>query len=147
MASAKPMFKIVVVGEPKLTIVEDAMEVFKREAKGAVREASEELLRAVKAQLRKHKYPPAAAPGAPPAMRFEEPPYLMASFKTLRIRVTKYAVFGGVYSNHEGAARLEYGATDIRGIKTYPHPYLAPALADAEPSVTNILGRVLDERD
>jgi hypothetical protein len=136
-------FKIVVTGEPNVNIVhEAALTAFKKEARSAMRESQEELLRAVKAQLRKSKDPP-APPGQPPALRFEDQPFLMSSFRTMRVRVRKFSVTGGVFSDHPGAGRLEYGATDIRGITTFPHPYLGPAMKDAEPRIHNILSRVL----
>lgn len=143
----RQFFRIVVLGDPKKkdgeAVAEDALKVFQREAKSAMREASDELLRAVHSQLRKSTTPP-AAPGQPPAYRGEVPT-LMGSFKRITARATRTSVSGGVQSSHPGAGRLEWGGTDSRGVHTFPHPYLSPAVEAAEPSVHNILSRVLEE--
>ena len=133
--------KLVVRGDPReVPVTEDALKAFNAESRAAMSEASDDLLRAVRSQLRRSHYPPSAQPGAPPALRGGE---LMGSFKKMRITVSKYKVRGGVESRHPGAGRQEYGGVDKQGIRTFPHPYLGPAAREAQASIENILSRML----
>lgn len=144
--------RIIIYGDPKYVPTDEAaLKAFNLEAKGAVREAVEDLHRAVKAQLRKNKFPPSAASGEPPAygggqLKVESKQQtLMSSFRRTRVTVSKTRVRGGIESYHSGAARLEYGWVDKNGIRTFPHPYLDPAAREVEPSVDNIMSRILTD--
>jgi hypothetical protein len=74
----------------------------------------------------------AAAPGAPPRERtgdlgksiMREPATAIASRKGARGVTTRVLV------TDPGGARQEFGDIDVRGIRTFPHPFLRPAFED-----------------
>lgn len=144
------MYRIVIRGEPReKPIDEEALAAFDRECRAAMGEAVEDLHRAVKVQLRKNKFPPSAREGSPPAFgggfrpSGRRQPSLMASFRRLKIRKSRGRISGGIESRHPGAARLEYGAWDTSGTRTFAHPYLGPAQEEAEPGIENIFSRIV----
>lgn len=52
---------------------------------------------------------------------------LIASVRQLNTMVKPTIAETGVHVRDPGAARLEWGATDVRGIRTYPHPFVRPS--------------------
>lgn len=131
--------KIQVTGA-KVDLADELEEAFLEPAKQGVREAAEHFRDVTQRLLRKRKAPPAAAPGEAPAMRMGD---LARSIKVLPVRVRGRVVSSGIRSDDPGAARLERGFTDSRGIRTFPHPFLAPAAVEAEPGITAILERLI----
>lgn len=127
--------KLKVYGAP-LTLADELEESFQANAKAGLTQCGEVLLGNVRGQLRRRKGPEPAPEGQPPA---EQGGKLSQSFRRLPTRVRGRSASSGVESNHPGAARLEWGATDKRGIRTFPHPYLAPAAEASEPEITRIL--------
>lgn len=67
--------------------------------------------------------PSPAAPGEPPGELLGE---LRASLRKLPLRVLRWSVRSGIETRHPGANRLEFGKTDSKGRKTFPHPYVRP---------------------
>lgn len=119
-----------------LDLADELEEEFRRNARGALDKCGEVLLKNVRANLARRKGPDAAPQGEPPAMQEGD---LSRSFRRLPTRVKGRVASSGVESAHPGAARLEWGKTDSRGIRTFPHPYLAPAQEASEAEITEIL--------
>ena len=70
-----------------------------------------------------------APPGQPPAKVEGE---LLRSIKLPAVKRKPWGAEAAIHVDHPGANRLEYGARDVRGIATHPHPYAAPALASKQ---------------
>ena len=138
------MIRIEVSGPP-LDIAKDAEKQFRKDARKAIGQAGTVLLREVKKQLRRTSSRETAGPGEPPARRTGE---LIRSFRRLRPRVRTRAgatvATSGVKSTHPGAGRVEYGGVDRRGIRTFPHPYIGPAIDAAEAEVERLLTQVIE---
>lgn len=132
------MIRVEVTGPP-LDIAKDAEKQYRREASRVLGRSATILLREVKQQLRRTT---GGEPqeGAPPVKRSGD---LARSFRRLRPRVRKNVATSGVKSSHPGAGRLEYGGVDSRGIRTFPHPYLGPAIARVEGEITRMLEDVV----
>lgn len=128
-----------------------ALAAFQAEARGAMVEASRILLAntvewAAKSGLR---------PAGETNYRQGQPPFvgtgkrkrrhLFESFDHLPIRVTPEAVVGGIKTDDPGAARVEWGATDSRGIRTYPHPFMNPAAEESEEPIGKIFDAMLED--
>lgn len=130
---------------------EDQLKLFQSQGRRGMNAASRVLLGYVRDWLRISvgTYDPAQAHqryGLPPQQNPQTPTaeQLAESFKTINTRVAKYRITGGVYSAHPGAARVEWGTTDVRGITTDPHPYMNPATKEAEPVIHQILEGILE---
>jgi hypothetical protein len=132
--------KVVVYGG-RLDLADELEEEFHAQAKDAVYEAAGLLLGEVERvlHLRIGTLATAAPPGEPPEF---DTGALAASFKRLPPRIKGRIASSGIGSDDPGANRLEFGKTDIRGIRTMPHPFVAPAIkAMDEP-----IGRLLQAR-
>lgn len=127
--------KLMVTGAP-LNLADELEEEFQKNARVAMTRCADVLLRNVRTNLRKRKGPEPAPEGQPPA---EQEGELSQSFRRLPTRVKGRYASSGVESAHPGAARLEWGKTDVRGVRTFPHPYLAPAAEESEAEITAIL--------
>lgn len=121
----------------------DAEKQFRKDARKAIRDCVSPLLANVKTRLQQKRTRVAAArPGQPPALHFGR---LLKSFKRLPLKIGRYKASGGVYSDHPGAGRLEFGETDATGVRTFPHPYLEPAQRETEGQIDKRLETFLDE--
>ena len=129
--------KVKVYGD-KLDLADELQEEFHQQAKDVAAEAADILLGEVKTllKLRIGSLQTAAPEGQPPEF---DTGALEKSFKKIPPRVKGRVASSGVQSNDPGANRLEYGATDSRGIRTLPHPYVRPALANVEEKVTRLV--------
>lgn len=104
-------------------------------------EAAAMLLAEVQRNLQRRKGPDAAPAGEPPAEHTGE---LAASYKVIKARsLGDGRVRSGIQSRHPGAARVEFGATDVRGITTKPHPYVRPAEEAMQQPITALLEAAL----
>jgi len=128
--------KVVVYGD-RIDLADELEEEFHAVAKDVVTEGAEKLLREVRAllRLRAGTFRTAAPEGQPPEYDVGD---LFRSFRLIPARVRGRSVSAGIQSDDPGANRVEFGATDTRGIRTLPHPYLRPALANVEPLVTEL---------
>lgn len=125
-----------------IDLADELEEEFHLPAREAVREGADILLGDVVRRLRqRHGTRQTVAPaGQPPE---EDTGLLSESFSRLPVRITGRVVSGGIQSSHPGANRLEFGATDVRGVRTFPHPYLRPAMEAVELPITRLLERWL----
>jgi hypothetical protein len=132
--------KVVVHGEV-LDLADELQDDFHRDAKAVVEEGAGMLLGDVQRRLRQRSgtFRTAAPEGEAPEFDVGD---LYRSFKLIAPRVTGRVATSGIRSDHPGANRLEYGKTDVRGIRTLPHPYLRPAMEAMEEPI----GRLLQER-
>ena len=156
--------------EQALTMEQYADQAFKKNARRALQQASQVLLRNTQYQLRRRKgngIP--SAPGEPPAMQTGA---LAKSFKRLRVRLRRNYGSSGVTSDDPGAYVLEWGTTVassgafkvagrtgrklanrfLRGLapvlgqgvyRIAPRPYLKPASDDSEQQITEVLEAVI----
>lgn len=164
------MIKLGVTVPPgQITMMDYADQSFKKNARGALKRSSDELLKHVQYQLRRRRGPTPSAPGEPPAMQTGK---LAKSFKRLRVKLRKGYGSSGVTSDHPGAYVLEWGSTVasraamkiggrrgrrlanafLRGLapiigggvwRVAPRPYLGPASEEADPEITRILEAVV----
>ncbi len=123
-----------------IDLAEELRDGFHDAAADAAREAGEMLTNEVRRLLaiRSGTAATAAPEGEPPE---RDTGALLAAVKRLRIRRYTRTVTSGVQVNHPGAARLEWGATDATGRRTFAHPYLRAALANVEGPITEMLER------
>jgi hypothetical protein len=119
--------KVFVHGD-KLDLADELLEEFHADAKGAVGEAADILLGAVRANLQRGGDGPSVGKGD-----------LLKSMKRIAPSVKGAVASSGIRSNDPGANRVEYGAVDVRGIRTLPHPYVRPAMASTEPQIDALL--------
>jgi len=129
-------------GDEKLDLADELRDEFHAVAKEAVRDGAQLLLREVDRLLTlRHGTPQTAAPeGEPPE---QDTAGLVRSWDLVNPRVRGDMVQAGIKSNHPGAVRLEYGLTDARGIRTFPHPYIRPAMATTEGPIGELLAERL----
>lgn len=130
--------RIVVRGDDRLDLADEIREEFHREVKGVMDEAARIALADVQGQLSLRKGTPrtSAPEGQPP--EFDEGD-LYRSYRTIPARVKGDAAISGVQSNHPGAARIEFGGVDERGIRTLPHPAVRIGFQNAEPKIEALL--------
>lgn len=128
--------KIVVHG-PRLDLAEELEEEYRSQALHAVGLAADVLLSEVQHRLsaRQGSKKSAAPSGESPE---EDTGELLRSFKKVRPRVKGAIASSGIRSDDPGGNRVEFGYTDVRGIRTFPHPYLRPAVEAAEEPITRI---------
>ena len=150
----------------KIDLVQQADADFKKNARRALTQSSQVLLRYTQFYVRRQRGPNPSAPGEPPAMQTGK---LAKSFKRLRTRLRKGYGSAGITSSEPYSYMLEYGTTVVahkignkklrgranrllRGFgrvlgnavyRVAPRPYLKPAQDDAEPEVTRILTEVI----
>lgn len=130
-------FKVTLIGD-KLDLADELAEEFEAQAKEAVSEAADLLLHEVQRNLRLRvgTRKTVAPIGQPPEF---DTGALLASFRKIAPRVKGRVASSGIRSNHPGANREEFGKTDVRGIRTFPHPYVAPAMAVVDEPVNALL--------
>lgn len=76
-------------------------------------------------------------PGSPPLKRRGD---LAASVRRTPVESDgKRIVSSRVIVDDEGAGRLEFGAVDKRGIRTFPHPFLRPAFEEMQDEIDDML--------
>ena len=130
-----------VYGE-KLDLADELADEFHEDAKATVTEGAEMLLGRVQQFLsrRRGTARTVAPEGEPPEVDTFE---LLNSWKLIPVSVRRDSVRSGIQSRLLGnVLRLEYGATDSRGIRTLPHPSLRPAIAEMDGPI----GRLFEER-
>ena len=122
--------KAVVYGD-KIDLADELMEEFHAEAKDAVSEGADMLLSEVRRllTLRRGTAATVAPEGQPPE---QDTSGLVRSFRKIPPRVRGRVASSGIRSSHPGGNRLENGFTDVRGIRTFPHPFLRPAIANTD---------------
>ena len=138
--------RVVIEAPAKLDLADELLEEFHAGAKAAVTGASQLLLTEVQRLLRQRKGTArtAAPAGEPPE---EDTGALANSFRLIpaSVRTPVFAkgygaeARSGIRSNDPGGNRLEFGFTDLRGIRTLPHPFLAPAIANTEGAIEALL--------
>jgi hypothetical protein len=118
----------------KIDLADDIEEDFRLAAEAGVRDAAQLLLDKVrdKLQARRGTARTSAPPGEPP--EYDEGD-LFRSWKLLPTRLRGRMAESGIKSNNVYAVRLEYGKTDKRGVRTFPHPYVRPAMKEVEPAI------------
>ena len=135
--------KIVVHGD-KLDLADELAEQYVDEALEVIGDAGTLAFNEVQHQLARRIGSPrtrtAAPEGQPPELDTGE---LRESYSRIPPRVKGAVATSGVQSNHPGAARVEYGATDERGIRTLPHPAVRIAFTNIEPAVDELIQRKL----
>jgi hypothetical protein len=124
----------------KSLITKEARAEFRRDVRGALRGASDILLTEIKRRLGARTGPEPSPEGEAPARRTGK---LLRSYRRLAVRARLDVASGGIISKHPGANRLEFGATDTRGVRTLPHPHVRPALAAVEGHVNRYLADLL----
>lgn len=131
------MMTVLVFGD-RLDLADELEEQFHQQAIGAVSEAADMVLGEIQRRLslRRGTAQTAAPEGEPPE---HDTGALLRSWKTMPAKVEGRMVVSGVKSNHPGASRLEFGFTDSRGIRTLPHPYIAPSFAAMEGPIERLL--------
>lgn len=133
--------KVVVYGD-KLDLADEVAEEFVAEAKDVAGEAGNIMLAEAQrlAKLRIGTAQTAAPEGQPPEYDSGE---FYRKLKRIPPRVKGRVASSGIQSNHPGAARIEWGGTDSRGIRTLPHPIFRPAAANSEQPITELAQRKL----
>lgn len=129
--------RIVVYGD-KLDLADEIADDFRTEAMEAVKDARDIVLTEVGRLLRLRwgTFRTAAPEGQPPEYDSGD---LFRSFKALGARIRGNVASAGLASDHPGVARLEFGDTDTRGIRTYPHPFLLQAFENVRDRVDALL--------
>ena len=122
----------------KIDLADELEEAFHATAKELVSEAGELALAEVQRnlQLRRGTAQTVAPEGQPPEFDTGD---LLRSYEKIPPRVKGRMATSGVQSDHPGAARLEYGKTDARGIRTLPHPAVRLAFEAVEEKVTDLI--------
>jgi hypothetical protein len=123
-----------------LDLADELQEEFVDGAKVAMRQGSRLLRDEVRRRLRLRKGPVPAPEGEPPAEQTGE---LVRSIKVLPVRVRGRVVSGGIKTDHPGATRLEFGAVDKRGVRTFPHPFLLASQEAVADEVTRLLNEAI----
>lgn len=126
--------RVVIYGD-KLDLADELEEEFHASAKQAVADAADILLDDVQRRLTVRTTGIAAEGEAPVRRRGN----LERSYKRINPTIRGRVARSGIYSNHPGANRLEYGKTDTRGVRTLPHPAVRPAIEATEPAIDRLL--------
>lgn len=108
---------------------------FRRNARKVVGEGAKVLHKEIRRRLSRAGSR-AAEPGEAPTKRSGK---LMRSVKRTSTRVSRYGASAGVRISHPGAARLEFGAVDSRGIRTLPYPYVRPSIEAKRAEIEKII--------
>lgn len=130
--------RLVIYGD-KIDLADELLDEFKAVAKMAIGDAGNIVVEEVKRLLSLQSGGGPAEAGLPPA---EQTGALLRSVKRIPPKVKGRTATSGFIVDDPGAIRLNYGKTDARGIRTFPHPFAEPALANAEAAV----GALLQER-
>ncbi|MFW6079793.1 MAG: hypothetical protein ACODAE_09235 [Gemmatimonadota bacterium] len=113
------------------------------DADRAVDQVTDALEREIKSKLRETGQGAEAAEGEPPAIRSGD---LIRSVRREPLRTTAglhgYTVRSAVIVDDPGAARVEFGGRDARGIVTVPHPFYLPAVKVVTAKARAIFERV-----
>ena len=122
----------------KIDLADELIEEFHAQAKDAVSDAAEIWLDAIRRllSLRQGTKQTASPEGEPPEL---DTGALARSFRKIPAQVRGNVAGSGIKSNDPGAARLEWGKTDVRGIRTLPHPYLLRSIAETRDEITALL--------
>lgn len=134
------MMTVVVYGD-RLDLADELREQFHPQARDAVSELADMAIAEVQRRLslRSGTAQTAAPEGEPPE---KDTGGLLMSFKKIPPRVDGRVAQSGFKTAHPGASRLEFGFTDVRGIRTFPHPFMAPAMAAIESAVVARLSEI-----
>lgn len=117
-------------------LAEEAMAELRPRAERAVDEASDLLVDAVQAELKRSRGGPAPE-GQPPAYESGE---LHDSIEKVPVKwLNRFLLSGGAESELEQAARLEFGGTDSEGRRILPHPYFRAAGEKVRAKIERIL--------
>ena len=138
--------RVVIDAGEKLDLADELREEFVAEAKAAVTDGAQLLLTEVQRllRLRKGTKKTAAPEGEPPE---EDTGALANSFRVIpaSIRTPVQAkgygaeARSGIRSNDPGGNRLEFGFLDLRGVRTLPHPFIAPAIKNTEGAIEALI--------
>ena len=131
--------KFIVRGAP-IDLADELEAEFKRTARRAVKEGAEILLGAVRTELTKRSGPKPSPPGEPPAKQSGD---LAKSWQAIPVRMRGRVASSGIESYDKGAARMEWGGVDSRGIRVLPRAYLDPAARKVEGRVTELLAETV----
>lgn len=127
----------------KLDLADELPDEWIQRMKAPVREAGALFVTEVKRRL-------TLAQGSPSTSAPEnEPPErdsgdLVASVRQLNTKVKATIASTGVHVRDEGAARLEWGKTDVRGIRTYPHPFIRPSAEAVAKQAGELIAKALE---
>lgn len=129
--------RVTVYGD-KIDLADDLEKEFHKEAKAVVDYASRLVLREITRllTLRSGTKQTAAPEGEPPEADTMD---LARSFEVIPPRVRGRSVRGGVQSRDPGVPRLEFGATDDRGVRTLPHPFVLPAFEEMGSAIDQLV--------
>lgn len=134
-----------------IDLAEELEQAWHTPARHAAREAGQMLTAEVRRllTLRSGTARTVAPPGEPPE---RDTGTLLAGVSQISVRRGNTVASSGVQVTHPGAARLEWGATDVQGRRTLARPYLRAALANTEGPITAMLeerfsGDVLARQD
>lgn len=129
--------RITVHGD-KIDLADELRTEFHADAKDAVEVAAGIVLLEVDRLLTLRRGTPqtAAPEGEPPEA---DTTALIRSFRVMNGRVKGNVAWSGIQSNDPAVARLEFGATDVRGIRTFPHPFILPAFATSRDEMDGVL--------
>lgn len=133
--------KVKVYGD-RLDLADELEDEFHADAKAVIGEAGDLLLVEVQRRLRQRKGTRQTAAPAGEAPE-SDTGALAGSFSRIPPSVKGRVASSGVQSDHPGANRQEFGMTDRLGIRTFPHPFLAPSLQAVEAPVTDLIQRKL----
>jgi hypothetical protein len=130
--------RIVLDAPDKLDLAEELQAEYFAQAKEVVAAAADLLLAEIHRLLRLRfgTFLTAAPAGQPPEWDTGQ---LNASFRRLPARIQGAVASSGIGSQDPGGNRLEYGFTDLRGIRTLPHPFLRPAIAATEGPINELV--------
>jgi hypothetical protein len=132
--------RVTIYGD-RIDLADELRDEFIPIAKQAAKDAGMMLTNEVKRllMLRQGDKSTSAPEGEPPERDEGD---LLSAVKPLPVRMYARGATSGVKINHPGAARLEWGKTDVRGVRTFAHPYLRAALANVEDPINAMLLRV-----
>jgi hypothetical protein len=127
----------------KLDLADELPDEFMERLKEPVKQAGALLVAEVKRRLSlaQGDASTSAKEGDPPE---RDSGALVDSVKQLRTNIKPTIAETGVHVRHEGAARLEWGKTDVRGIRTYPHPFIRPSAAAVAKQAGEMIAKALE---
>lgn len=132
-----------VTGDHLAGMGDEILRELRPDAIRAVDEAADVLEEEIRDQLQATGHGVPSAPGQQPAMREGD---LLRSVRREPARVRDnphgFTVSSAVLVDDPGAARVEFGARDVRGIETQPHPFYLRAVKVVTPKLRAIWDKV-----